>query len=456
MTQDQSPRSVVQLRTALAERSLTAAANIAGYLRRIERQNETLRAYLHVCTDRAQREAMALDALASGFPEALGPLAGVPVSVKDLIDTSFAPTTYGQAKYREHQPQTTAVCVQRLQSAHAIVLGKAHLHEFAFGVTNENPHFGSARNPLDPTRITGGSSGGSAASVAAGMALVSVGTDTGGSVRIPAAFTGVVGLKPTFGAIPTDGVYPLAPSLDHVGSFANTVLDAARVAEVMAGLAPGTWSQGQTEADQIRPMAAGLVQSLVDAYASQRVAEWFSNMCTLLSREGLIRVAGEVPVDGGQIAIHQGNILGAEAYATHAQSLADHPADYGSDVLARLQAGHDVPTTDYIASRTFQENFQAEMDRYLQRYDCFLLPTVPIPAPPLGATTVTVRGKEEAVRPLLTRFTNPWNLAGLPAISIPAGNVDGLPMGLQIIGPRGQDAKLVHMAHVVETALQKL
>ncbi|GMA58861.1 hypothetical protein GCM10025858_33640 [Alicyclobacillus sacchari] len=164
----------------------------------------------------------------------------------------------------------------------------------------------------------------------------------------------------------------------------------------------------------------------------------------------------EVPVDGGQIAIHQGNILGAEAYATHAQSLADHPADYGSDVLARLQAGHDVPTTDYIASRTFQENFQAEMDRYLQRYDCFLLPTVPIPAPPLGATTVTVRGKEEAVRPLLTRFTNPWNLAGLPAISIPAGNVDGLPMGLQIIGPRGQDAKLVHMAHVVETALQKL
>ncbi|WP_284200033.1 amidase family protein [Alicyclobacillus sacchari] len=154
MTQDQSPRSVVQLRTALAERSLTAAANIAGYLRRIERQNETLRAYLHVCTDRAQREAMALDALASGFPEALGPLAGVAVSVKDLIDTSFAPTTYGQAKYREHQPQTTAVCVQRLQSAHAIVLGKAHLHEFAFGVTNENPHFGSARNPLDPTRIT--------------------------------------------------------------------------------------------------------------------------------------------------------------------------------------------------------------------------------------------------------------------------------------------------------------
>ncbi|GLG01058.1 amidohydrolase [Alicyclobacillus hesperidum subsp. aegles] len=456
MTQEQSPHGVVQLRTALATQSQTAAAIVAEYLQRIAQQNETLRAYLHVCTEQAERHAIALDGLASGYPEALGPLAGVPVSIKDLIDTTFAPTTYGQAKYQGHVPKATAVCVQRLQSAHAIIMGKAHLHEFAFGVTNENPHFGPARNPFNPSRITGGSSGGSAASVAAGMALVSVGTDTGGSVRIPAALTGVVGFKPTFGAIPTDGVYPLAPSLDHVGSFATSVLDAARTAEVMAGLAPGTWSQVDAQADTAHPIRAGLVQSLVDAYASEDVSEWFTAICTRLSRERVVAVAGFVPVDGEEIAIHQGNILGAEAYATHAQALANHAADYGSDVAARLQAGRDVSAADYIASLTFQRAFRTTMDDFLQQYDCLLLPTVPVPAPPLGAETVTVRGKSEAVRPLLTRFTNPWNLSGLPAISIPAGNVDGLPMGLQIIGPRGQDAKLVHMAHIIETALQNV
>ncbi|MDI9259956.1 amidase [Alicyclobacillus sendaiensis] len=437
----------IRQQVASLGRGLSASALLAQWLGAIQRENGKLNALLCVATEMSRQQAHALDQLAERFPEGLGPLAGIPISVKDLIDTSFLPTTYGHGRFREHVPDGTALCVTRLQRAHAIIIGKAHLHEFAFGVTNENPHFGPARNPRDPSRITGGSSGGSAASVVGGMAQASVGTDTGGSVRIPAALTGCVGFKPSYGLVPTDGVLPLAPTLDHVGTLANCVEDAAIVTAVMAGIDPDRWLSPPPPALRLR---VALVPSLVNRFAAPEVSAWFDSLVHVLQSRGTIELAGSIELDADEIARHQGNILGAEAYATHRTWLAEHKDAYGADVRERLEDGARVETWAYAESLRFRARFQHAVRSWFSQYDCILLPTTPIPAPRIGETTVWVHGEARAVRPLLTRFTNPWNLSGAPAISIPAGQVSGLPMGLQIVGKPNADGRLLRIARRIE------
>ncbi|SIT00994.1 amidase [Alicyclobacillus vulcanalis] len=437
----------IRQQVAQLGRSASASASLAQWLAAIERENGRLNALLCVATEMSRQQASAIDQMAARFPEGLGPLAGIPISVKDLIDTSFLPTTYGHGRLREHVPNRTALCVTRLQQAHALIIGKAHLHEFAFGVTNENPHFGPARNPRDPERITGGSSGGSAASVAGGMVQASVGTDTGGSVRIPAALTGCVGFKPSHGVIPTDGVLPLAPTLDHVGSLAHSVEDAALVAAIMAGLPPDAWLSLPPLCGRLR---AAVVPSLVSRFASPEVSSWFEALVRVLAERGTFEIAGTFELHPDEIAMHQGNIIGAEAYATHRSWLQTHRAAYGEDVRERLEDGARVDTASYAESLRFRTKFRNAVLEAFTQFDCILLPTTPIPAPRIGESTVTIRGETCAIRPLLTRFTNPWNLSGAPAISIPAGQVAGLPMGLQIVGKPGGDAELIRVARRIE------
>jgi len=443
-----SPKSpTIRQQVAQLGRGLSASAALAQWLAAIERENGRLNAFLCVATEMSRQHASAIDQLAARFPEGLGTLAGIPISVKDLIDTSFLPTTYGHGRFREHVPDRTALCVARLQRAHALIIGKAHLHEFAFGVTNENPHFGPARNPRDPGRITGGSSGGSAASVVGGMAQASVGTDTGGSVRIPAALTGCVGFKPSYGLVPTDGVLPLAPTLDHVGTLANSVEDAAVVTAVMAGIDPDTWLSPPSPAGRLR---VAVIPGLVSRFASPEVSAWFEGLTHVLQSRGTIELAGSIDLDADEIARHQANILGAEAYATHRAWLAEHRDAYGEDVRERLEDGARVDTASYAESLRFRARFRDAIREVFARYDCILLPTTPIPATRIGEKAVWIHGEERAVRPLLTRFTNPWNLSGAPAISIPAGQVSGLPMGLQIVGKPGGDARLLRIARRIE------
>lgn len=440
----------IRQQVARLGRDLSASASLAQWLAAVERENGRLNALLCVATEISRQQAAAIDQMAARFPEGLGPLAGIPVSVKDLIDTSFLPTTYGHGRFREHVPDRTALCVTRLQRSHALIIGKAHLHEFAFGVTNENPHFGPARNPRDPGRITGGSSGGSAASVVGGMAQASVGTDTGGSVRIPAALTGCVGFKPSYGLVPTDGVLPLAPSLDHVGTLANSVEDAAWVTAIMADIDPDTWLSLPAPCGRVR---AAVVPDLVRRFAAPEVSDWFEALTHLLQSRGTLEVAGSIQLDADEMARHQANILGAEAYATHRAWLDEHRDAYGADVRERLEEGARVDASSYAESLRFRARFRDTVRRWFAQYDCILLPTTPIPAPRLGETHVLIAGEERAVRPLLTRFTNPWNLSGAPAISIPAGQVSGLPMGLQIVGKPDGDADLIRIARRIEADL---
>ncbi|GMA61777.1 amidase [Alicyclobacillus fastidiosus] len=423
-------------------------------LERIHSQNPELNAFLTVSDAYARQRAHAVDTLATSFPEGLGPLAGAPISIKDLIHTSFAPTTYGSQIYRDYRPTANASVVQRLERAHAIIVGKTHLHEFAYGITNENAHYGPARNPVDTKRMTGGSSGGSAASVRASLALASIGTDTGGSIRIPASLTGIVGYKPTHGLVPVDGVLPLASTLDHVGPLTRTVRDAALLTDVLA-LTHGTGSSLLGALDEIAegPLRIGIPSRLVERFATDPVANHFAQLVSFLEESHLVNWKSELRFDEDEIALHQGNIQGAEAFSVHRTWLQEHGHLYGEDVFERLQTSSKISAQDYIYSLAFRQAFQREIDGWFDEIDVILLPTTPVFAPILGTESVVVRGEASHIRPLMTRFTNPWNLSGMPAISIPGGIVDGLPFGLQLVGRFGKDARLLQIAARVEQAL---
>ncbi|WAH35483.1 amidase [Alicyclobacillus dauci] len=432
----------------------------ASYLRRIEELNTSLNAYLTVCADRARQAASSIDFMREHHPAGLGPLAGAPVSIKDLIDTNFAPTTYGSRVYLDKRPSENAVVVERLERAHAIILGKTHLHEFAYGITNESEHFGPARNPVDVSRMTGGSSGGSAASVRSNMALASVGTDTGGSIRIPASLTGIVGFKPSHGLVPTAGVYPLAPSLDHVGPLTLTVTDAALLVDIMADL-----HGNQSLVERINrwpvpssPIRVGVPKQLIERFATTEVANAFQTVLSALERANYVQVVKSIDFDEDDVATHQFAIMSGEAAAVHANQLKSMFDLYSVDVRERLQHAQQGTTTQaYMRGIAFQKVFRSLVDDWLRDADVLMLPTTPVAAPLLGTVTITVsQGDEHDLRSLMTRFTNPWNLSGVPAISLPAGAIDGLPFGLQLVGRYGHDAELLWRAKHVETLLASM
>lgn len=454
MIHEEEPQTLESVHRSLLNPNWDTVQFIETFLERIRNENVTLQAYLHVCEGRATEAAKAIDELRKHHPNGLGRLAGAPLSVKDLIDTDFATTTYGSHLFRDHQPRTTATVIERLERAHGIILGKTHLHEFAFGITNENRHFGPARNPVDTSRMTGGSSGGSAASVAANLAVASVGTDTGGSIRIPASLTGVVGFKPSYGLLPTDGVWPLAPTLDHVGTLTKTVYDAAVLTEVMANLPTGILSSAATRPAG-GPLRVAIPATLIERFASDDVAKTFEKLIRTLEASGILLFTGTINVDADSVATHQGHIMGAEAFGIHEELIRKHADLYGEDVLERLNAGAKVSAQDYIRSRSFQASFQRAVDAWFDTTDVLLLPTTPIVAPVIGTSQVSIHGQFANVRQMMTRFTNPWNLSGVPAISIPMEQTHNLPIGLQIVGQFGQDARLLYAAALIEQNLRQ-
>lgn len=446
------PKTIEDIVHGVQLQSLSISKVTEAYLRRIERDNDALLAYLTVLTTRAVATARNLDSLSSIDTSLLGRLAGAPISLKDLIDTQFALTTYGSSGYRTSQPTRTALLVERIERAHGIIIGKTNLHEFAFGVTNENRHYGSARNPVDRNRMTGGSSGGSAASVAGMMAAASVGTDTGGSVRIPASLTGIVGYKPSHGLIPVDGVYPLAPTLDHVGPLTHTVYDAALLTEVMSDLPTGhlTAQLRDLKPEATFPLRVGIPKKLIATYASAEVGKWFDRVIASLQQHGIIQTTIDMELNPEEVALHQGNIMGAEAFAAHAHHFDRMVSLYGDDVLDRLVAGRKVAAHEYIESLRFRDSLQKRLAHLFLDVDVILSPTTPVTALPLDTREAVLHDGQILVRQWMTRFTNPWNLSGIPAISLPGGRIDGLPIGLQMAGPFGNDAKLLRVAASLE------
>ena len=421
-------------------------------LDRIRDLNPRLNAFITITADEALAHARAADkAIAGG--RYLGPLHGIPMSLKDLVDLAGTPTTAGSLVLRHHMPASDAVVTTHLKEAGAVFVGKTNLHEFAFGTTSEDSGFGPARNPVDPSRSPGGSSGGSAIAVATGMSLGSVGTDTGGSIRIPAAACGLVGLKPGWGEISADGVFPLSRQLDHVGPLAQSVTDAWLQYNVL--LPPAKRSAGALEAKPLRAlrlgMPAGYLFDRLDAGVEMRVLHAIET----LRRGGASITEVTIPhaADIAPIYLH---LVFGDAAEIHRHMLDTRPQDYTAPVRMRLQMAGYVMAEDYVRALRGKAVIAAEVDRALSGVDALVCPALSVPAPPIGATTMPVRGGSDHVRALMLRCTQPFNVSGHPAIAMPCGTTsEGLPTSLQLVGHRSGTPALLQAALTVEHALAR-
>jgi aspartyl-tRNA(Asn)/glutamyl-tRNA(Gln) amidotransferase subunit A len=426
----------------------TAAAVLEQCLERIQTDNPRLNAFILVMANEARREAQRADQeLAAG--EDRGPLHGVPISIKDLFDVTDTPTTAASRVRDGHVASSDATAIARLRHAGAVLIGKTNLHEFAFGTTNEDSGYGPARNPVDPTRSPGGSSGGSAASLISGMALATLGTDTGGSIRIPAAMCGTVGLKPTWGELPTDGVVPLSRTMDHVGPLTLSVADAWHVFHALRGdsvLRPLTPSP-------VNKLRYGVPRRYFCDLLDAEVRRSFDASVAALRSAGATIHDVEIP-NARFIATIYLHIVFGDAAPYHAAALEKMPERYTPPVRMRLEMARYVLAEDYTRALEGREVLRREVDAALSGYDALLLPTVPIPAPPIGASTIDIDGTKEPVRNAMLRLTQLFNITGHPAISLPCGKTSaGLPCGLQLVGTRGQTDQLLHVAAGVERAL---
>jgi aspartyl-tRNA(Asn)/glutamyl-tRNA(Gln) amidotransferase subunit A len=426
---------------------LSAAALTDECLRRIGIGNPTLNAFIHVSYHEAREAASRADReLAAGLDR--GPLHGVPISIKDLFDVRGVATT-AASRVREHHLATSdAPAISRLRTAGAVLIGKTNLHEFAFGTTNEDSAFGAARNPLDPSRSPGGSSGGSAASVAAGMALGTLGTDTGGSIRIPAAVCGIVGLKPTYGELPVDGVVPLSRTLDHVGPLATTVLDAWHLYQALLGT-----SAPPPEPHPQRQLRLAIPRRYFLDLLDDEVRAKFEESLEKLRRAGA--TVGDTDIrNATEIAPIYLHIQFADAAAYHAATMETMPEKYTTPVRHRLEAARYVMAEDYVRALAGRDVLTKQVDEALATSDALVLPTLPIPAPVIGASSARLGGVDHPIRSVMLRLTQLFNLTGHPAISIPCGKTSaGLPCGLQLVGRRHQTAALLATALTVEQML---
>lgn len=443
-----SARTIAELARAIRSGELTAETATTDCLERIAERNPAINAYITVLADQALAQAKQADAeLKSGRDR--GPLHGVPISLKDIIDLDGVSTTAASKVRHGHLAPDDAPVVARLREAGAVFLGKTNLHEFAFGTTNEDSAFGLVRHPLDPNRSPGGSSGGSAASVLDGMAYASIGTDTGGSVRIPSAACGLVGLKPSLDEVPIGGVFPLSKTMDHVGPLCRSVEDAAIVHDVLCGRAPSNGSPRN-----VNGLRMGVLRGYFTTLLDPQVAAAFETTCKALTAAGAELEEVQIP-HAGDIAPIYLHIVLSEAAALHAKTLDSHAEDYNPNVRLRLEMGRYILAEDYLRALRGRDILIDEVDATLVRRDGLLLPTLAVPAVKLGALAVKIGSVEEPVRNITLRLTQLFNITGHPAITIPCGaTTDGLPIGAQLAGGRNRTGDLLAVAAAVESLLR--
>ncbi len=400
----------------LRAREVSAVELAWESLRRIREAQPRLNAFITITEELALEQARRADAEFAGGVDR-GPLHGIPYALKDLFATRGIRTTCGSKIFANRIPDHDSEVYRTLTEAGAVLMGKTGMHEFAYGITNDNPHFGPVRNPHDITRIPGGSSGGSGAAVAADLVFFAMGTDTGGSIRVPASYCGCVGLKPTYGLVSRAGVFPLGLSLDHVGPLTRTVRDAALVMNVIAG--------SRTETTRTRRI--GIPENFFHERVAPEVAAAFSQTLRNAETLGFRLVPITVP-DPAEINAVGRTILLCEAAAVLRPWL-NRRDDFGADVLSLLDQGLLVSATDYIDARRLRQLYRKQWAKLGDRVDVILTPTTPIQAPLIGQSLVA----DEDVRLASTRFVRPFNVLRLPALSIPF-LTNSLPVGIQVVG----------------------
>jgi len=425
--------TVAEAYRALRRRTLSCLGLTEHCLAVIARLNPTLNAFITVTGDPARARARALDAeLAAGKDR--GPLHGIPIAHKDLIDTRGVRTTSGSKLFANYVPDRDAAVVQLLDAAGTVLVGKTGLHELAYGVTSENPHFGVIRNPHDPERIPGGSSGGSAVAVATGMCLLATGTDTGGSIRIPASYCGVAGLKPTYGLVDRTGVRPLGLTLDHVGPMAAQAEDLLPFLDALAPQRKRIAVPGQ--------IRIGIPKNYYFDRVDPEIRTAVERSARALSAD--IREVETPDIEGLNAAARA--ILLAEATAVYERYL-DRRDDFGVDVLALLDQGRLLPATAYVNAQRLRRRYAAEFRKLFGEIDCLVTPATPITAPKIGEREVSIGGVLEDTRLATTRFMRGINAIGFPAVSVPCGRTAaGLPVGMQIITRSYEDDLAIDLA----------
>lgn len=433
-------RNISDVFGSVRDRKLSPVELTRECLHKIDALNSELNAFITVTRDSALREAVQAETeIQNG--KWRGPLHGIPVGLKDLIDTAGVRTTAASRVFADRVPSRDAEVVTRLRDAGAVLIGKQNLHEFAYGGSSVISAFGVPRNPIDPEYLAGGSSGGSAAAVACGMCYAAIGTDTAGSVREPAALCGLVGLKPTYGVIGTEGIIPLSPSLDHAGPITRSVRDSAIMLGVLTGtdwrhsesldIEHGKWRVGiprQFFFDDLHPEVATAVEAAIDE----------------LEMLGFVVADVEIRVDTDR------TLQAAEAYAEHRERVTTSADLYDPETLRRIRTGENISNEQYQAAVRELQNVRREVTAIFESVDVMVTPTTPMPAPRLSALTAN-RDQLRPTELVLLRNTRPANVWGTPAISIPCGRTsEGLPIGLQIIGPMGHDARVLRVARAFE------
>ena len=450
--------SIEQAARLLRKKDISPSDLVEVALNRIERFNPALNAFITIVADHARAEAHRAE---KQFRErrATGPLCGIPVTIKDNFLTQGIRTTAGSSILSDFVPDKDSDVVKKLRHAGAIVLGKTNMHEFAYGITNENPHYGPTHNPWNLDRVTGGSSGGSAAALAVGIGYAATGTDTGGSIRIPSALCGIVGLKPTFGLVSVEGVVPLARTLDHAGPMARSVADVCIMLEAIARDYPrGTIRPDHRKLQKNRPRKFRL--GWPKRYFFGRIDREVQNAIESAAKcfKSLGATIKEVSLPGLESSVEPStNISLAEATQYH-ESQGYFPGQankYGDDVRHRLESGRKVLAADYLHALDVKREITLGFDSVFENVDAILAPTLPIAAPRIGEKDVVIGGKKETVRSALVRLNRPANLTGHPAISIPCGFTrSGLPIGLQLIGPYWGESRLLSIALAYEDATE--
>lgn len=457
MTQELAAKSIGELSPLLKDKQISPVELTEAVLQNTNKYNDQINAYIEIQADQAKQAAKAAESeIAKGNYRGL--LHGIPMALKDNMYFKGEKATMGSDIHRDFIPGYDATVVAKLKNAGVVFTGKLNMHEYAWGATTTNPHFGACRNPWDLSKIPGGSSGGSGAAVAADMTIASLGSDTGGSIRIPAASCGIIGLKPTHGRISKYGCFPLSWTLDHIGPMTKTVYDAALLLETLAGYdpqdptsvhkSPKNYSNLLTE--DVKGLVIGINEEYFFKNVDKRVDEAVRNAVNELEKLGarieVVRIPSLAQAEFAELVT-----ITTEASAIHHKNLMEKPGQFGEDVRFLLEFGELVSAVDYLQAQQIRRKLNNDFARVFERVDVLISPTLPFLSPGIGENSVDINGQMLSFLDEVIRFTGPGNLTGLPSLSIPCGVRDGLPVGMQIMGPAFEEEKVLNVAHVLES-----
>ena len=471
---DISSLTIKHLSKLIASREISCLEVVDATIEKIQKVNPKLNAFITILDDSARREAKHADSLIKQG-KYLGPLHGIPISLKDLIYVKGVKSTSGSKILADFVPDYDSTVTRKLRKAGAIIVGTNNTHEFACGITNINPHYGSSKNPWDPTRMSGGSSGGSAVAVSSGMSLASIGTDTSGSIRVPSSLCGIFGLKPTYGRVSKHGVMPLAPSIDHLGPLARSAWDIAAVLQGIAGYDKMDPSSAKVAVpDYLKELSStetrnnngnisrkfkiGIPKQFFFDMIEPKVMEIFRTFVDKLHSCGITTISN-VDVGGTDKIFETWRAIRlGESAATHDEWIVSRPQDYGEDVLRMLQKGQEITAVHYInALQKGRQEIKNAFLKAMSEYDALLVPTTIIPPPFLDQKEVNIDGKTIDVYSCLSKLTTVFDITGLPALNIPAALIDSkLPVGVQLVGRPFDESTILKIAYTCECQYNKL